>query len=626
MAMDEHGVKKKKERSSEAFIVVRPPPSKTNHPLNLQVQLVPPHSRDNNRSASSRRSSDDAASLNETNMEPLVRTTSNRSEVSAYSGYSTSQASISSVSSTSSGRRMIIPLYNLQAHNVMTNVVVDAGTDAKVAKFMKRGLEVIGLAVLEPMEVWGHGQGTGLPMMSPGNAQTNFDGLEHIAPNTPGSSIISLSSAGHQPPPVIAQSVSTTPTVLTLAPPQPNGAKRFFGKLFKKKEESSFPNSPTSATSPYLHPDVDRAVRQPTKRNSLLVPSIHTPEPSSAITPTSPQSVVLQPPVLGVQPTLNATAFPPRGRPTAYIWTVTRWLKGTPDNLLGGVRGMFASDRREEAVELDEIVEVRFEWTRGKSGDKKRRRDDNGTEATDLGENFSSRRSSTALTISNPPSTSSLNHQGEVQQHQPSQQKRSSVRPRSVDSQRSSSPPTATEEGEDGDQSDPEDSETPWTCNVIVRRIVPGSRIRHRISASAISPGHDVIQSQQLLGQQQSQQIKLKVATVSPTPHHPKVVSLLKIPFPLPDIEVANVRLRKRIITPAGVARPATSSGLPTGIKSPSMFGNKEPMRHVEEGLILTAEEIKDIVATTGLWLVVREAMGGVGKVSRRGDGWKIRG
>ena len=49
----------------------------------------------------------------------------------------------------------IIPLYNLQAHNVMTNVIVDAGTDAKIAKFHKRGIELIDLAFLEPVEVWG---------------------------------------------------------------------------------------------------------------------------------------------------------------------------------------------------------------------------------------------------------------------------------------------------------------------------------------------------------------------------------------------------------------------------------------------------------------------------------------
>ena len=44
------------------------------------------------------------------------------------------------------------------------------------------------------------------------------------------------------------------------------------------------------------------------------------------------------------------------------------------------------------------------------------------------------------------------------------------------------------------------------------------------------------------------------------------------------------------------------------------------------EGLILTAEEIKDVVSSTALWLVVREGFGGVGRVSRKGDGsWRIR-
>lgn len=49
---------------------------------------------------------------------------------------------------------MIVPLYNLSAHNVMTNTVLDAGTDAKVAKFHKRGMEILALAVLECIEVW----------------------------------------------------------------------------------------------------------------------------------------------------------------------------------------------------------------------------------------------------------------------------------------------------------------------------------------------------------------------------------------------------------------------------------------------------------------------------------------
>ena len=40
----------------------------------------------------------------------------------------------------------------------------------------------------------------------------------------------------------------------------------------------------------------------------------------------------------------------------------------------------------------------------------------------------------------------------------------------------------------------------------------------------------------------------------------------------------------------------------------------------------VTAEEIKDVICSTGLWLVVREGFGGIGKVSRKGDGWRIRG
>jgi hypothetical protein len=93
------------------------------------------------------------------------------------------------------------------------------------------------------------------------------------------------------------------------------------------------------------------------------------------------------------------------------------------------------------------------------------------------------------------------------------------------------------------------------------------------------------------------------VAVLSPTPHHPKVIALLKIPFPLPDIEVDRV-----IVRPRSAMTPGTSAVSADG------------------GLVLTAEEIKDVISSTGLWLVVRESFGGVGKVSRKGDGWRIPG
>ena len=49
---------------------------------------------------------------------------------------------------------MIIPLYNLQAHNDMTNAVLGVEARVRIAKFLKPGLEVTGLAVLHPTEGW----------------------------------------------------------------------------------------------------------------------------------------------------------------------------------------------------------------------------------------------------------------------------------------------------------------------------------------------------------------------------------------------------------------------------------------------------------------------------------------
>ena len=585
---------------------------------------------------------------------------------------------------------MIIPLYNLQAHNVMTNVVLDAGTDARVAKFLKRGLEVIGLAVLDPMEVWNHGKVAGGPFSSiteqpvPGSPRNSLDNhnLSIPAPQTPESSALSLSSTGDPTPKLRDPTPTSTPT-----PTQntPTSAKRFFGKLFKRKDSpipgvTEPPNSPVS--SPLRSTLNLPTPSSPAKRNSLLLPD----QPMS---PFSSKDVVLQPAVLGIQPTLDATSYPPHGRPTTYVWTVTKWLKGSPDGILDNVKGIFQGDRsvRDEPIGgLERQVEVRFEWTRTeRSGKRKARRaGTDGAEVT-LGLSIaggSSRRNSAVLTNSNNHSLNSLHDKDK-------KHKRSSViegvqsglglvSKRSVESVGSKSPKrpgsittntTASETGEgddeaprsredDGEESDPEDSEVPWTCTLhVVKKPTraPFSWMQNTPSASRFSQRSGQQQNQNLSGspttvrqQQQAlglqsqpalpfqspsppQQIKLKVATVSPTPHHPKVVSLLKIPFPLPDIDVSSVNVRKRIVTPVGIARPVDShlsgAGNGTGnlnMQSFSLNGNGGKPR--ETGLVLTAEEIKDVVASTALWLVVREAMGGVGKDKRKGDGWKLRG
>ncbi|OCH90144.1 hypothetical protein OBBRIDRAFT_731347 [Obba rivulosa] len=179
----------------------------------------------------------------------------------------------------------------------------------------------------------------------------------------------------------------------------------------------------------------------------------------------------------------------------------------------------------------------------------------------------------------------------------------------------SSSTGRGRDEDDAGAESDPEDSETPWTCTLVVRRLTPQSRPHSSIGipgqpaalpAPAKSPPAHVRPSSSHApatpGLHAPQTLRVKVAAVVPTPHHPKVVALLKVPFPLPDVEVARARARRRVVTPMGGGPPAQSE------------------------LVLTAEEIKDVVSATGLWLVVREGFGGVGRERRRGDGWKLRG
>jgi len=116
----------------QAFVVARPSSSKSNYPLNIQVQLVPPNTRDHDRSTSSRHSNDSLTTNPELEGQPpLTRTSSNHSDVSTYSDHVPSVTSVNSFGSTALTRRMIIPLYNLQAHNVMTSVFLDARVDAR---------------------------------------------------------------------------------------------------------------------------------------------------------------------------------------------------------------------------------------------------------------------------------------------------------------------------------------------------------------------------------------------------------------------------------------------------------------------------------------------------------------
>ena len=507
--------------------------------------------------------------------------------------YSSSASIQSFQSSTTPGRRMIIPLYNLQAHNVMTNTVVDAGTDAKVAKFQKRGLEIIGLAVLEPIELWGEA-----PAVLASSARTSMDG-GHDGGNGSTTSNREKEFSRISPAPTPTSRTSDRPMSASSfsrlsnhrdpVPQSAGAAKKMFGKIFRKSNNRqppiSLPGEPTVShrNSFSLAPgNQDRSPAPPVAATA------------STLSTASETTNTTRPLVLGIQPSMSAPSYPPHGRPDKYVWVVRRWIKGADSGLLGGMMVRLNSNGKEHfgigagmaMINGMGQVEVQFEWTRGKSGVTRKR----GRPAPNTDGSVNRRAS---LIISSQSSKEHL-QAGSLSMKD---KRASSI------SQRSMSTHTGTSDDhheqssiyhqeDEGDESDPEDSETPWTCAVNVQRIArPGT------ATALSSSGHSTVQEQAL---------RLKVATLSPTPHHPKVVSMLKVPFPLPDIEIDKVVMRKRVLTPQGIARPGTSAG--------------------PEGLLLTAEEIKDVVSCTGLWLVVREGFGGIGKVSRKGDGWKIRG
>jgi len=240
--------------------------------------------------------------------------------------------------------------------------------------------------------------------------------------------------------------------------------------------------------------------------------------------------------------------------------------------------GLSDERRQSRTVPEEGAIEIYFVWTRG----KKKRKTRNGNQT--IGAN---RRSGTVGPPGRTGPGTSLNRSGTIDR---TEKRLSSVSGHSVStgSEVGSSTGRARGDNDDEDESEPEDSETPWTCTLVLSRLGGGR---------AAGDGSESV-------------VRVRVATFSPTPHHPKVVALLKVPFPLPDVVVDRLQVRRRAVSPQGIARPSwnLNGGTPDG-----------------GGLVLTAEEIKDVVSSTGLWLVVRESIGGVGKISRKGDGWRIR-
>ncbi|GAA6056370.1 hypothetical protein JCM3770_005973 [Rhodotorula araucariae] len=173
----------------DLFVLVRPPPSSAGHPLNVQIQLLEPSSargapveRPLSRLSaatgpSTRRSTDGrsfgavaGASVGHSGEGPAddgdgeddevgreVRARSRSPSVSSTRSGTSGESTWTSGTSASGGthasgsrRRTVKPLLNLNCHNLLPTVVTDAGTEQRVARFHKRGIELTGLAIFDP--------------------------------------------------------------------------------------------------------------------------------------------------------------------------------------------------------------------------------------------------------------------------------------------------------------------------------------------------------------------------------------------------------------------------------------------------------------------------------------------
>ncbi|KIM82445.1 hypothetical protein PILCRDRAFT_820293 [Piloderma croceum F 1598] len=592
-------VNKKNKAMNETFIIVRPPPAKSNHPLNLQIQLVPPSNRKDQEARDPQSVDLPHSSLS---VEDHDARGSMVAQSVADSGYGSSNTLRTGIGQTSRsvGRRMIIPLYNLQAHNVMTNAVVDAGTDAKVARYLVRGVEIAGVAILEPTEVWEEpGSNSG--------ALRKLDDRDMVLHDTANVPIIAFPAAETTAATFSAQdhilqpshvTSPSRPSLLHSLDNPPTGAKKFMSKLIRRNSgpasialASPDTASPLrsginfmSTSSPRFYQRFSLS-RKPSRSSgsSVVRSSVSSPPPVPEATSDSGTNTPRAATVLGVQPMILSQRQPARGRPSKYIWDIRRWLKTAKIDIMSGIIGKLnaiGKDVDPDGTTKGSVL-VRFEWTRGNPRPVPGRAIGSGQVGrSGAGIRYGS------IDGSSSPGTTLVNHSVSGDNLGSSSRWRSNGSQDSVSATYVGGSDQLDIQEEDGNDSDSEDSETAWICTLLVQH-----------ATHATEPVNVSYEPQIDRGKM----IRLKVATLSPTPHHPKVISMMKVIFPLPDIAVDKIEVLPREQTPSGIPHPS---------------------KH--QGLILSAEEIKDVVSCTALWLIVRESIGGIGKVSRKGAGWRI--
>ncbi|KAJ9478900.1 hypothetical protein PHBOTO_002411 [Pseudozyma hubeiensis] len=601
--------RRKKIAPPELLVIVKPPPSKQTNPLNLQIQLVMPQQLQSRRDGSQRRSSMDSsvapADLSATPSTELRRRDSIASTRSAGSELSVS----GSVASASSGRR-VTPLYNLNFHQILSTTVSDAGTDQKVAKYIKKGIDLDGFGILEPVElINGVNDLATLHKAAPADqasATVQAGNATNISPRSETESsggahdnVSAFSAPTHgATSSTVAESTTEPPTSFQAMTPEARGAEaNLGGKLLGKFKRFSLgvrPNS-TAGTGGTFGRDAaaasthDRLTAAPTAGAPSLFGRLSTGDVARG--QHGNEALQMHP----------GAGLVDGKRTEGYVWTVRKWnrkaLDGAPTNLAGRASALASPlmDAEGSNPVLTNVwkrfnlvnrmggdephpppsqIPVRFEWSRNSKRLSNRQR----YEIARARLRASASLNASAISIDRQTGLEASRSNASLGRHPPQMATtstsaqslgvddaavprlstgdavRSTSRPssfisgtghlsprRSMDtSAAGSSAPHGDDDVDSGDESDPEDSETPWNCHLVLG---PTTRI--------------------------------PLGTLSPAPHHPKLVGQLAVPFPLPDL---------------------SSTGLGP------------------DGAGLTREELKDVIIVTCLHLIVRESFGGLAR------------
>ena len=475
---------------------------------------------------------------------------------------------------------------------------------------MKRQVDIAGVGVLEPCEVWLPVPGANplKPTSSSSDEGTSpplgrvSRPLSMVSFNTPLTPTMSRDGKQNKRGSIDIKNdlKNLRENFQNLASTPESAPKKFFGKLFKKKDmvdpsnksihrksisevviepvgsnlDASTPNSTVRAsvtehmafvghstfgTAPAV---VHRRVSDPIINPDGAVTGLTTPSAGPALQLSASRSS--DGPTEGVPyPMIPST------RPVGYTWTMKKWAKKNSESWAAQLVAASAAglDARMDG-------DVVFEWVKMKSPSGLSRISTRNTNTSLLAGVRSKSRASTI----DVPADSSLHSANSLAPPRSSSPLPPSPspdgRPKGIRASSTRSTPTRpstptdeistinTQTDDDAYDSDPEDSETPWTCSVWIKKT----------------------NTRQFLG------------TLTPAPHHPKVIGILKIPVGLQGIPLCAVGLR------------------PTGDNSEKAQRQKDAEKMVREEVCITEEGLKDVICVSAMWLVAREEFGGLGR------------